>query len=337
MSRVQSMLLPLLGMLALVPGPASAQVIDVTPRSFDFGTMKQEETRAVKVTVTNKGGARLIISDVKADCGCTVPEMKVKELGPGESAPLNIEFNSKHFNGNVVKMVQIFSNDPSNGVAEVMITAKVHASLIIDPETRRLGFPTTMVGDEAKVVATFTAVDAAELELRDPLSSHGRFDVEVHNKVDGDPRKAELVVSLPADVTPGTHRDNIRVSTNLPEMPSVDFEAKAQITAPILVDPDVLSFRFQPRFNLNMRIKPFDERIRFKVLAVSTDLPELKLGKMITVKDDEFIIPISGAPIAPDNPRALDARGRIKGSIIIKTDLPAMPRIEIPVTYMIRM
>ena len=84
-------------LLAMVPALASAQAISVSPTSWDFGNMKQQEAKTLMVTITNEGAGRLFIEEVKADCGCTVPELTVKELGPGQSTPLNIEFNSKRF------------------------------------------------------------------------------------------------------------------------------------------------------------------------------------------------------------------------------------------------
>ncbi len=337
MRRVKSMLYSALAVLTLLPVISSAQVIDVSPRSWDFGEMKQQETKTITVNVTNKGAARLIISDVKADCGCTVPEMAVKDLAPGESTTLSIEFNSKRFSGNVIKTVQVFSNDPMNSVVDVMITAKVHTPLIVNPASRRLGFPQSMVGDIGKRVATFTAVDDVELEISADHTRHGKFNLEVRNKVDGDPRKAELVVTLPADMKPGSHRDNVRVKTNLPDMPTVDLELKADVRAPIVVSPANLNFRYRPKFKLNMRIHAFNHRVEFNIKSVKSSLPELKIGEIIEAPGGELIIPISGAPIDAGDPRAIAAKGRIKGTIIILTDLPAMPRIEVPVTYMIRM
>ncbi len=337
MRKMPFFLVVLLGLTTLLPLAAMGQAIDVNPRSWDFGEMKQQETRTFQVTITNKGAGRLIISEVKADCGCTVPEMKTKELGPGESAPLDIEFNSKRFNGKVIKTVKIYSNDPSAPVSDIILTADVHTPLLVNPASRRLGFPQSLEGEQATRTATFTAVDAPELEIKANRSKHGLFQVEVQNKVDGDPRQAKLVVTRPADMPPGSHRDNVRVRTNLPDMPTVDIELKADVRSPIQVSPARLNFRYRLKFDLNMRVQAFEHRSRFKILSVESDLPELKIGDVIEAPGGVYIIPIKGAPISSDDPRAIEAKGRIKGSVIIKTDLPSMPQITVPVTYMIRM
>ena len=79
----------------LLAGGAFAQSIRVEPASIDLGRMKQMESRSTTVKVTNAGGAVLKIDDVHADCGCTVPELAVKELKPGQSTTMTIHFDSK--------------------------------------------------------------------------------------------------------------------------------------------------------------------------------------------------------------------------------------------------
>ncbi len=106
---VPALLVLTLGVLA--PFAATAQVISVEPRSHDFGDMKQQETQTTTVKVTNNGGAVLLIENVEADCGCTVPSLSKKSLAPGESTDVLIEFSSKKFRGKVTKLVT-FSSTP---------------------------------------------------------------------------------------------------------------------------------------------------------------------------------------------------------------------------------
>ena len=64
---------------------AAAQSVTVTPNQYDFGTMKQQEIRTTQVVISNDGGGLLIIEDVDADCGCTVPKLLTNELGEAKS------------------------------------------------------------------------------------------------------------------------------------------------------------------------------------------------------------------------------------------------------------
>lgn len=321
----------------LVPLPAAAQVIEVSPRSFDFGDMKQQQTRTTSVTVTNKGAGLLRIENVDADCGCTVPTLAKNSLGPGESTEIVIEFSSKKFNGKVHKSVQIHTNDPLNPVVDVMITAFVHTPLIIDPASQRLGFSQSLVGETATRRAVFTATGDQPLEISVKNSRKGLFDLKVINNLDGNPQMAALEVTVPPDMAPGRQRDNVRVTTNVPEFPTADFEMQAWVVQELTASPARLAYRFQKDLGQTIRIAPFREGVDFKVLRAESDLPELKLEVIETIPNAETKIVIKGTPVAADDERAIKANGRMSGTITIHTNLESTPVLEIPVTYMVRM
>ena len=67
------------------------------------------------------------------------------------------------------------------------------------------------------------------------------------------------------------------------------------------------------------------------------DLPEISLEVIETLPNAETKVLMTGAPIASTDPRAVEANGRIKGTLRIFTDLPKTPVVEVPVTYMVRM
>jgi len=323
--------------LSVSPGSSAiAQSIVVDPPTYDFGDMMQEETRTFTATIRNDGGGLLIISDVVPDCGCTIPEMKVKEILPGKSAPLEIQFNSKNFPGTVIKAIKIHSNDPMSSVANLVLTANIHSLLDITPD-RRVAFLRSLQGESESQVVNFTAMEGHDLEIKADRTMQQFFQVEARNHVDGTPSRAALVVTRPADMEPGNHHDIVRVETNVKGMPTVDLDINAQVFSPIEVMPRRVSFRFQPQFQVNLRLKPFHDQDAFKILSVTTDLSELTIGKTITIPNGAYAIPITGSPIGADDPRAIHTKGRIQGSITIKTDLKAMPEIIVPVTYMVRM
>jgi hypothetical protein len=325
-------------LLALaLTGAATAQVIDVEPRSIDFGSMKQQEDRVSFVTVTNKGAGLLVIEDIKADCGCTVPEIMKKQLAPGESTEMEIRFNSKKFHGKTYKSVQIMSNDPVNAVTDVMIMADVFAPLVIVPANERIGFTRSLRGETVTKPVTFRVGHIPELELKVGKSRQGLFEVKAVNGVDGDPQFAHLEVTVPADMAPGRHRDIVRVETNVPERPTVDIEMQAWVVQELVVSPEQVSFRYKKNFNQTVRVAPFQKGTEFRVTGAEIDLPEIAVEVVETIPGAEAKVLMSGAPVSSTDPRAVAADGRMKGTLKIFTDLPNTPVIEVPVTYMVRM
>jgi hypothetical protein len=77
----------------------------------DFGTMKKGETLEVTFKFKNTGTKPLIISNVTAGCGCTIPEVPKKPYAPGETGVIKASFDSnKGIVGMNSKQVNVFAN-----------------------------------------------------------------------------------------------------------------------------------------------------------------------------------------------------------------------------------
>ena len=77
---------------------------------YDFGSVVQGETVYHSYKFTNTGKADLVISHAQGSCGCTVPEWPKKPIAPGESATIDMEFDSKKFDGNQHKTLTLSAN-----------------------------------------------------------------------------------------------------------------------------------------------------------------------------------------------------------------------------------
>jgi hypothetical protein len=332
--------LPLLS-LVLLPvllfaGAASAQSIKLEPTSIDLGKMKQMESRSFTVKVTNVGAGLLVIDDVRADCGCTVPELKVKALKAGESTDMTVHFDSKTFTGTVHKLIHITSNDPDQGKLEFQLTAEVKAVLILDPVAERIGFQKSLFGEVATREISFTAPDLNLKLQAGSASQKGLFVVKVTNNVGGDPHKSVLAVTRPAKLEPGQHQDMVRLTTNVPERPTIDIDIRAYVAMELSPTPDVVNFRYQPTFDQVVKIAASSPPLDFKVLRAECDLPEVKFQIVETVPKQETHIKLTGKPIDKNDPRAVATQGRITGTLKVYTNLKSVPVIEVPVSYMIR-
>ena len=324
-------------LLCLAAMPAAGQVIAISPRAYDFGNMKQQESRTTFVEVKNEGGGLLVIQDVKADCGCTVPTLTKSELAPGETTQIEARFDSKKFHGQVMKTVQIASNDPVNPVVEFMVTADVHTPLVIDPANQRVGFTRQVVGTAQSGQVTFEATDQTQLEISVDGTRKGLFEVKPVNGLDGQANRAALEIVLPADAPPGRHRDNVRVRTNVPDFETVDIEMSAWRIQSLTASPEQVNFRFKRSFRQDVRIAPAEDGLTFKITGAEIDLPEIEVVIEETIPNQETMVRLQGAPIEPSDPRAVAAKGRIQGTLTIHTDLPDLPALEVPVMYMVRM
>ena len=61
---------------------------------YDFGTVNEGDIVETIFKVTNSGNVDLVITDARASCGCTVPVWPKGPIKPGESADIEVKFNT---------------------------------------------------------------------------------------------------------------------------------------------------------------------------------------------------------------------------------------------------
>lgn len=88
----------------------SGPVISFKEKSIDFGDIVQGAKVEHTFVLTNTGAAPLVISNVAATCGCTVPNWPKEPVAPGKSAEIKVSFNSTGKMGKQNSVVRIYSN-----------------------------------------------------------------------------------------------------------------------------------------------------------------------------------------------------------------------------------
>ncbi len=77
----------------------------------DYGTFKEEAgPQSYIFKFTNTGGEPLILSNVKASCGCTTPKWTRKPVAPGKTGEIQVTYNPKNRPGRFNKSITVFSN-----------------------------------------------------------------------------------------------------------------------------------------------------------------------------------------------------------------------------------
>ncbi len=82
--------------------------------NHDFGKINEADGPATyQFTFTNTGGEPLILSDVKASCGCTTPSWSKEPVLPGAKGFINVTYNPQGRPGRFDKTITVTSNtDP---------------------------------------------------------------------------------------------------------------------------------------------------------------------------------------------------------------------------------
>lgn len=75
----------------------------------NLGSLVKEQSIEVSFRFRNSGTKNLIIKDVSASCGCTIPEKPQKPFAPGEEGVIRAKFNGSG-SGHISKHIFVKAN-----------------------------------------------------------------------------------------------------------------------------------------------------------------------------------------------------------------------------------
>ncbi len=145
---IRSAILALFLFIPFLSSPAQPKIEVVSGTTIDMGSVYGGEVVQKMAVIKNVGSDTLVISDVKAQCGCTATLMSDKILAPSDTGKLSISFNTAGRNGHQSKQVYVMSNDPANPKLTISFSADVMSVLDINPKV--LAF------DKSKVDSVYT-------------------------------------------------------------------------------------------------------------------------------------------------------------------------------------
>ncbi|HET9826317.1 MAG TPA: DUF1573 domain-containing protein [Chitinophagaceae bacterium] len=93
----------------------------------DLGTVKEGPEVEVGYKFKNTGDHPLIISDVRASCGCTIPEKPQEPFEPGATGTIRAKFTTKGHVGANVKSITVTANTKKNVYQELTFRINVEA------------------------------------------------------------------------------------------------------------------------------------------------------------------------------------------------------------------
>jgi len=320
---------------AAFAGAAAAQPrIEVEPASLDFGVLQQHETRDAVVMIRNTGTSPLQIREIESTCGCTVPELAVTTIAPGEGVPMDVHFNSKTFQGKQVKYIHIYSNDPQRGSLDFLVQADIKVPLMMEPGKALIDFPTLKVGETRTVTYTFSTEQVPALEM-DVRSKPAWLDVDFR-RGDG-PQQVLVDFTVTEDCPVGRHREMVKLASNVTAVPVVSLQADVKAVSDLILGMDQVNLRIvRPGQTLKTRVRvaAYQSDTSFKLTRAEVDIPGLR-ARVENGPRESYAV-LDGEALASEHPLAQENQGRIQGTLRIYTDLASTPQLEVPVRYLLR-
>lgn len=107
---------------------ATVETIVFDKKVHDYGTIRQGSDGNSVFTFTNKGNKPLILNNVAASCGCTVPEWPRQPIPPGGKGEIKVKYNTAIV-GTFNKSITVHSNAENN-----VVNLSVKGNVIIPPQ-----------------------------------------------------------------------------------------------------------------------------------------------------------------------------------------------------------
>ncbi|CAD5267835.1 conserved exported hypothetical protein [Imperialibacter sp. EC-SDR9] len=104
----------------------SGAVAEFTETEHDFGDVREEEGPITHTfEFVNKGNAPMVISSVKASCGCTTPGWSQEPVLPGEKGFVKAQYNPANRPGSFRKSLTVTSNSSAGATSYLYIKGNV--------------------------------------------------------------------------------------------------------------------------------------------------------------------------------------------------------------------
>ncbi len=175
----------------------------------DFGSFKEAAgPQTTTFKFTNTGAVPLVLSNVRASCGCTTPKWTREPVAPNASGEIQVSYNPKNRPGSFNKTVTVSSNaENSSVVLRIKGTVAQRERTLAELYPRQIGALRVKTNQISFGRLLQTSVEKKELELINPSDKPvtvGFRTVPKHLKVTVDPKvipakgKGKLIVTYNA-------------------------------------------------------------------------------------------------------------------------------------------
>lgn len=200
----------------------------------DFGQIKRGTVASHTFIFTNVGTETLVITEVRPGCGCTTAGAWDKEVAPGATGRIPLQFNSTGFTGAISKSATVSCNDPTQPSLYLQLQGRVWTPVEVIPTTLMFQYDSESVTGETKVVRIFNHTPQP-LEVTPPQTTNRAFKVELVTVAAG--KEFEVKVTTVPPLPAGMASAPLALKTSSTEMPVINLPVYALERAAVTVAP----------------------------------------------------------------------------------------------------
>ena len=311
--------------------------IQFETQTADFGRLVEGEKTEIHYHFRNAGGDTLIIENVRTSCGCAAALVSEKRLAPGEKGDIRVTFNSSEFLGKPHKTVSVWSNDPDTPKVTLSFSGIVWSEVEVTP--RSIGFGhvdkaalegTNEHGEKKKGTRPWKEVRVKfptnpKLFVTEAAASSPGLKAEVMPRTAGNSGEDVVRIGLTPEARIGSLAEEVTIFTTSEVKPRVSVEVRADVRGDLVATPRSLAIRVSrkdtscvrqvfvwKKGKKDLRIESVEDRTGTFTAKVVELKPGEKYRIDLTLKEDA-------------------KAGPVRGKVIVRTNYPEEPEVEISV------
>jgi len=247
-----------------------------------------------------------------------------RTLAPGESDEISVKVKLGRKPGPTMRILRLSTNDRNNPSAKLTARATVMCAMKLKPLTVTFG---TIQRDSGPVTKSIMLEAADAGPITPKLVSTGRETISAELKEIEPHQKYELSVTMKPPWPNERVRGSIRVETGVKESPEDEVFYQAIVEPRLLARPNQLRLPIEPEEDVEMLVNLVwsDERPPSKIRSVVCTAPDVD----VKLEDRQ------GEPVVVVKVPKGFSTTRTQGyKIMVHTDDPVAPRLDIPVRMM---
>lgn len=204
----------------------------------NFGRVVAGATQSCVFVFTNVGDATLEVADVRLSCGCTTAGEWTRQVQPGCTGAIPIQFHASLYPGQFIKTVAVVCNDPQQPTVLLQLKGEVWRPLGVEPQAGVVYATTESVGT-ASTTVRITNNEPAEVTIQSVSVAGRGFSCILQTNIPG--WFYELLVQSAPGLAVGSYQGQVEISTTSTNAPTLRIPVMVVVRPVISVSPPSIS------------------------------------------------------------------------------------------------
>ncbi len=300
---------------------------------WNLGTVRPDKQENFEFSFKNVSKKLITLSNVKANCACLkVVEFPAK-VDPGQQGQIKVTLDTKGLQGYIAKsVIAVLKKNGSDTEERILLKAigevTRRGELLLKPS--EINLPDVIKGSKTNKLVTIVRIGNNKLLLNEIKSDSNNVTTMIHSDMEKNAHEVNIDIQYEAQENTGPFEHNLVIKTDFPEYPLANLRIYGNIVSHISIEPKEALFSLvsdkSPR-EKNITLKSKKDK-PFTIINIKTTTDDVEV-EYKPVKDDktEWQVKLTASQIMQ--------KGIFKGEIIVTTDDPDLPKIEIPYTGLV--